>query len=657
MRPPVVLSRAFVGFAAGKLRPTWTRRVVLDTLCVIQSFMNLPLMIRLPSASSPAPSTLDYVGTVERVRVKADGKTLTLTGGVELDVHRSCCVGVDDELRITKRSGKLKAEAICENGTATVLPAFRVTHALPDLGGRLVVREARDASDVDGYERLASYHYRAHQSFGRKAMLVATLEREGVETLVGYLELNNTFAGNKPRNDLLDAKFDDASGVSWARWDMKVRGRYLNAIARIGRCVVHPEFRGAGIGVLLCSGAIEYCKTHWHISRIKPLFIEITADMLKFVPFAQSAGMTYVGTTSGNIDRVKRDQRYLNRVFADIESGARDRESHSVFSANAKSMLQKQRGDVERIRKIAADQNLDVEQMLSVFLSADTPDGMSPTAYELLSSLLRFPKPTYMAGLTKDASAFLSKRLSELRPEEPALVTEEMQPPELVSAIKVADLSIAYEYSVASSAWANAIQEAFGIDRTIKSVTGVSALTFDAQPKDVVYVWGPSGSGKTGFLEAICGGRKPSSGTVRGLTPKDCAIFSLDFDDKPAIEQVGAPELAHCLFSMNAAGLSEAALYFKHPSMLSTGQRHRLAIARLIASRKPVWIVDEFCSVLDDTTAAIVSKNVGRTARSLGVTAFIAGPRREPVLSALRPSFILNLDSLGRWKIETPKFA
>jgi ABC-type ATPase with predicted acetyltransferase domain len=86
--------------------------------------------------------------------------------------------------------------------------------------------------------------------------------------------------------------------------------------------------------------------------------------------------------------------------------------------------------------------------------------------------------------------------------------------------------------------------------------------------------------------------------------------------------------------------------------MLSAGQRHRLAIARLIASKKPVWVIDEFCSVLDDTTAAIVSKNVARTARSLGVTAFIAGPRREPVLSALRPSFVLNLDSLGRWKIE-----
>ena len=600
-------------------------------------------------------TTLDYAGTVEKVRTRPDGKTLTLTGDFELEVHRSCCVGLDDELKVTKRSGRLKVEAICENGTAIVLPAFRSTHSLPDLGGRLVIREARDAEDIEGYERLAAYHYRAHQSFGRKAILVAYLEREGPENLVGYLELSNTFAGHKARNALLDAEFEDSSGISWDRWSVEARGRYLNAIARIGRCVVHPEFRGAGIGVLICAAAIEYCRTHWQISRIKPLFIEITADMLKFVPFAESAGMTYIGTTSGNIGRVKRDQRYLNQVLSDIESGARDRESHSVFSANAKSMLQKQRGDVDRIRKIAADQKLDVNQMLSVFLSADTPDGMSPTAYELLSTLLRFPKPTYMAGLTKDASAFLSKRLSENPPPALASTVDQIRPEPLAQAISIKDLSISYEYKVASSSWANAVQEAFGIDKTVKSLTGVSALSIDIEPQQIVYVWGPSGSGKTGFLDVLSGTRKPTEGAVRNLTAKDCAIFSLDFKDKPAIEQIGSTELSHCLFSMNAAGLSEASIYFKHPGMLSAGQRHRLAIARLIASKKPVWIIDEFCSVLDDTTAAIVSKNVGRTARSLGVTAFIAGPRREPVLSALRPSFVLNLDSLGHWKKESPK--
>lgn len=611
-------------------------------------------MNRLSLVPAITSSTLDYTGIVEKVRTRSDGKTLTLTHGFELEVHRSCCVGVGDELQVIKRAGRLKAEAICKNGFATVLPAFRSSRPLPDLASRLIVREAKDAADIEGYERLASYHYRAHQSFGRKAILVAYLERDGLENLVGYLELSNTFAGHKARNAVLDAEFEDGTGIKWTRWDVKTRGLYLNAIARIGRCVVHPEYRGAGIGVLLCSAAIEYCKTHWQISRVKPLFLEITADMLKFVPFAERAGMVYIGTTSGNIGRVKRDQQYLNRVLTDIESGDRDRESHSVFSVNAKSMLQKQRGDVDKIRKIAANQKLDVDQMLSVFLSADTPDGMSPTAYDLLSTLLRFPKPTYMAGLTKDAAAFLSKRLSENPPLQPQSVVEEMRPEPLSSKISVSELSISYSHKIAPSPWTNAVQEAFGIDRTVKSLTGVTALNVDIEPRQIVYVWGPSGSGKTGLLDALSGLKRPTTGLIRNLSLENCAIFSLAFEDKPAIEQIGSADLSHCLFSMNTAGLSEAALYFKHPNMLSTGQRHRLAIAKLIASKKPVWIIDEFCSVLDDTTAAIVSKNVGRTARALGVTVFIAGPRREPVISALRPSFVLNLDSLGRWHTETP---
>lgn len=611
-------------------------------------------MIRTQQATLPFSTTFDYTGIVEKVRTRVDGKTLILTDDIELEVHRSSCVGLGDRLRVTKRSGRLRVDAICENGSAAVLPAFKSVFTLPDLSGRLTVREAKSAEDFEGYERLASYHYRAHQGFGRRAILVASLERAGSEVIVGYLEIANTFAGHKARNALLDAKFEDSSGVAWDRWDKHARAKYMNAIPRIARCVVHPEFRGAGIGVMLCIGAIEYCKSHWHISRTKPLFIEITADMLKFVPFAQRAGMSYIGTTSGNIDRVQRDQRYLNRVLADIESGVRDRESHSVFSANAKSMLQRQRADVERIRKIAAEQQIDVDEMLSVFLSADTPDGMSPTAYELLSSLLRFPKPTYMAGLTKDASAFLSMRLSQMPPVEPPSVLAEIEPTPLDTAIRIAGLTIAYEHSIVPSSWANAIQEAFGINKKVRSATGVKSLSVDIEPKQVVYVWGPSGSGKTGLLEVLCGTRKATEGIIHNFAAKDCALFSLDFDDRPAIEQVGSSELSHSLFCMNSAGLSEAALYFKHPGMLSAGQRHRLAIARLIASKKPVWIIDEFCSVLDDTTAAIVSKNVGRTARALGVTAIIAGPRREPVISGLHPSFVLNLDSVGRWKIEPP---
>src|SRR5262249_1175968 len=52
----------------------------------------------------------------------------------------------------------------------------------------------------------------------------------------------------------------------------------------------------------------------WQISGLKPLFLEISADMLKFVPFAQKAGMTFIGETEGNLGRAARDMAYLLRL-------------------------------------------------------------------------------------------------------------------------------------------------------------------------------------------------------------------------------------------------------------------------------------------------------------------------------------------------------
>ena len=78
-------------------------------------------MTRTQQSPLPLSSTFDYVGSVEKVRTKTERKLLILTGDVELEVHRSSCVGLEDQLRVTKRSGRLRVDAICENGIATVL--------------------------------------------------------------------------------------------------------------------------------------------------------------------------------------------------------------------------------------------------------------------------------------------------------------------------------------------------------------------------------------------------------------------------------------------------------------------------------------------------------------------------------------------------------
>lgn len=58
---------------------------------------------------------------------------------------------------------------------------------------------------------------------------------------------------------------------------------------------------------------MTFARDHWQVARLKPKFIEISAGMLKFVPFSQHAG---------NLGRVVKDLRYLlanqDRVNGDV---------------------------------------------------------------------------------------------------------------------------------------------------------------------------------------------------------------------------------------------------------------------------------------------------------------------------------------------------
>ena len=80
------------------------------------------------------------------------------------------------------------------------------------------------------------------------------------------------------------------NGIAWDRWDMDIQRRYIHLNVRIARCVVYPEFRGLGIGQLLVEHAARFARERWQVSRLKPYFMEISADMLKYVPSRNVAG-------------------------------------------------------------------------------------------------------------------------------------------------------------------------------------------------------------------------------------------------------------------------------------------------------------------------------------------------------------------------------
>jgi ABC-type Mn2+/Zn2+ transport system ATPase subunit len=66
-------------------------------------------------------------------------------------------------------------------------------------------------------------------------------------------------------------------------------------------------------------------------------------------------------------------------------------------------------------------------------------------------------------------------------------------------------------------------------------------------------------------------------------------------------------------------------------------------VAKLIASQADIWVADEFCATLDPITANIVSRNLRRCAKQLGVTVILAAANWAEFIHELRPDTIIHL--------------
>jgi heme exporter protein A len=127
------------------------------------------------------------------------------------------------------------------------------------------------------------------------------------------------------------------------------------------------------------------------------------------------------------------------------------------------------------------------------------------------------------------------------------------------------------------------------------------ALDLVLEPGGAALVTGPNGAGKSSLIRLAAGLLPAAEGTVERGARAALADENLALDARLGLARAlafwGALDGADPAQAMAAMGLAPLAQV--PVRMLSTGQRKRAALARVMASGAPLWLLDEPANGLD----------------------------------------------------------
>jgi heme exporter protein A len=141
-------------------------------------------------------------------------------------------------------------------------------------------------------------------------------------------------------------------------------------------------------------------------------------------------------------------------------------------------------------------------------------------------------------------------------------------------------------------------------------------LSFVLEPSGAALVTGPNGVGKSSLIRLTAGLLPPAAGRITGDAPRALLTDQASLDEELPLARAlsfwARLDSSTAAIPSALAALALADLAQIPVRLLSTGQRRRAAIARVVASGAPVWLLDEPANGLDMAALVLLEAAIAR---------------------------------------------